>query len=323
MRIVIFGLGSIGRRHARILSEGFDCQVIAFRSGIKNQGNDLGIKEIYSWQELEALKPEIAFITNPTFLHIQTALECVKRGMHLFIEKPLADTTRDIDELKKICARSKLTCYTAYGLRFHPVIKKIKELIKKREVLHGRIVCSSYYPDWRKGIDHKKSYSALVSQGGGAILDLSHELDYAQYILGKIDKIDGIAGRLSNVTIDAEDFADMLLTLDTTVRVNLHLDMISRFNERRIVVACKDGYIYGDLLAGTVQYFCGGKKKIFRLSVNRNACLREQTEYFLNNIGNHKIMNNLEESAQLLSKILEFKNASGKNFAYNRRKGRL
>ena len=88
MKVVIFGLGSIGRRQARLLLDNFRHELFAFRSNEGIAPNDLGIKEIYNWEEVEKLNPEVAFITNPTFLHLETALKCAKLGMHLFIEKP-------------------------------------------------------------------------------------------------------------------------------------------------------------------------------------------------------------------------------------------
>jgi len=307
-KVIIFGLGSIGRRHAKILSDDFRCVLFAYRSGKRPGRNDLGIEEVRDWVEVERLKPEVALITNPTALHIRTAIRCALLGMHLFIEKPLSHELKDIDMLESICRRKKLTCYTAYCLRFHPVIKKIRELIKDKDIYHARVICSSYLPDWRPGQDFRKSYSASRNKGGGVLLDLSHELDYIEFLFGEINKIEGICGRASALTRDSEDFADMVLALNSGVRANLHLDIFSRVDERTIKVDFNGGYIKGDLIKGTVDYISHGKKRIFKSKPNRDKYLKEQIKYFFDNIGKKKIMNGLQESRRLLAKILEFKN---------------
>ena len=213
MRIVIFGLGSIGKRQARILRENFSHELYAFRSGEKKSwNNDLGIKEIYAWDELKTLRPDVAFITNPTFLHAQTALACASLGMHLFIEKPLSNSLKGIAAIETICRKKKLTCYVAYGLRFHPVIKALRKLITGKKIQHVRVTCSSYLPSWRKGTSSRNSYSGIKDQGGGALLDLSHEFDYIRYLFGEFKIISGVYGKASHVTVDSEDFADVLIT---------------------------------------------------------------------------------------------------------------
>ena len=86
MKVLLVGMGSIGKRHARILLDRLGHELFAFRSS-ESRLNIPGIVEVCSWQEVDGSKPEVAFITNPTMLHIQTALNCAERGMHLFIEK--------------------------------------------------------------------------------------------------------------------------------------------------------------------------------------------------------------------------------------------
>lgn len=307
-RIIIFGMGSIGRRHAQILRDDPKYKLFAYRSGNSSARNELGLEELHRWADIKRLKPEIAFITNPTNLHVRTAIKCALSGMNLFIEKPLSHNLKGLDLLESICRRNRLTCYTAYCLRFHPVIKKVRELVRGKKIYHARVVCSSYLPEWRPGQDLKNSYSMFNNKGGGVLLDLSHELDYIKYIFGGIKNIEGVHGKKSNVTHDSEDFADMILTLDNGFKTTLHLNIFSRFNERSIKVDFDGGYLTGDLLTGKVEYLFRGKRRIFRLKVDRDEYLKEEIAYFLNNIGNKAIMNNLQESKKLLKKILEFRN---------------
>lgn len=308
MKIIIFGLGSIGRRHAQILLNNFNnYQLFAFRSNSRAEKNNLGIKEVNSWPQVEKLNAQAAFITNPTALHIRTALRCARSGMHIFMEKPLSHSLKNINELERICGKKGLSCYVAYCLRFHPLIIKIRNLLKGKKIYHARISCSSYLPDWRKKSNYRKSYSSLAALGGGVLLDLSHEFDYIEYLFGRIVDTRGAYGRLSDLTVDSEDYADVLLKTDRLIHINLHLNFLSRMSERSIKVDFKDGYISGDLLNSRLDYFYRGSSKTYAFNVKREDFFTAQTRYFFDNLGNPAIMNGISQARQLLNNILEFK----------------
>jgi predicted dehydrogenase len=304
-KVVIFGLGSIGSRHAELLLDKSECELFAFRSSKKAAKNRLGIKELFSWQELRSINPDIALISNPTDQHIKTALKCAALGMHLFIEKPVSHDLKGIAELKKIVQKNKLTVYIAYCLRFHPVIKKARELLLNKKILHVRSACASFLPDWRGG---RETYSSFKSQGGGVLLDISHELDYVSYIFGRIKRIEGEFGRSADVTRDAEDFADIFAVTERAIPSNIHLDYFSRKSERTLKVAFNDGYLSGDLLANSLDFVSDGKKRSFKFRNSRNDYLLEQWDYFIDHIGQRSIMNSLDEASGLLKNILELKN---------------
>ncbi len=308
MNIVIFGLGSIGRRHAGILRKHFSHDLAAFRSRRSGARRPVaGIREIYTWQELEAFRPDAAFITNPTYLHIPTALRCAGLGMHLFIEKPLSHSLEGIARLGRICRRKKLSCYVAYGLRFHSVVQRLRQKIKGKKIAHVRIVCSSYLPDWRQGPQARQAYSGKAKEGGGVLLDLSHEFDYIRYLFGDFKIRSGVFARAGKVSVDAEDFADVLMTASRAPHINMHINYLSRSQERRIVIDHDKGTITADLLRQTLEIREGRRLKIERLKGSRDDYLKKQTRYFFGHIGRPGLMNDWQEAGDTLAKILEFK----------------
>lgn len=304
MKIVVFGLGSIGSRHVEILKNSFDHELLAFRSSPECEKNALGIREVFSWNEVRRFSPDIALISNPTNLHIKTALKCAALGMHLFIEKSLAHNLKGITELKKIAQKNKLTVYVAYCLRFHPVIKKARELIRTKNILHVRVVAASFLPDWRG----REAYSSFKAQGGGVLLDLSHELDYVGHLFGRIKRLNGEFGRRANVTRDSEDYADIIATTERGIPTSILLDYFSRKNERTFKIDFDKGYLMGDLLANSLEYLYAGEKRSFKYKSNRNDYLREQWDYYFAHLGQSDIMNDLNEAEELLKKIVEMKN---------------
>src|SRR5437868_582658 len=136
MKILFFGLGSIGSRHIRILQKKYSHQLFAFRSKKTSIKNELRVKEIYSWEEVEKINPDIAFITNPTALHLDTAALCAELGIKLFIEKPIRSSSKGLNKLQKIVREKNLVTYVAYNLRFHPVLNELKKYFSEHDFLH-------------------------------------------------------------------------------------------------------------------------------------------------------------------------------------------
>ena len=306
MKIIFFGLGSIGSRHAKILVNNFKHELFAYRSGKGVKNNRLKIKEVFTWAEVKKIKPDIAFITNPTFLHIDTAVRCAKLNIKLFIEKPIGHSGKALETLLREVNRKKLVSYVAYVLRFHPVIEYLKNYLKGRKIYHVSIYASSYLPDWRPGKNHLESYSVSKRKGGGVILELSHEFDYIDYLFGGVKGINGVFGKVSDITMDAEDFLDAVIKTESTY-VNLHLDFLSMRKERTIKIDTENESIYADLINSKIEFHRGKNRtlKLFKEGIDESY--KEQIKYFLKNIDNNRMMNNLSEANALFKKIICFK----------------
>lgn len=307
MKIIFFGLGSIGQRHADILLKNYKYELNAFRSGVSDTPNSLGIKELHSWDEVKKLNPDVAFITNPTNLHIATAIKCAEAGCKLFIEKPIGKDLNGLDKLIKIVKQKNLVTYVAYNLRFHPVIIKLKEYTAKFKSLHARVVCTSFLPNWRSNTNYLKSYTANSKMGGGVILDLSHELDYVSYLLGSINKLDGNFSKRNKVTVDAEDYADILVSINSGP-CNIHINFLSQLNQRYVQIDFEGFTIIGNLISPEILEYADYKLKgKLKFDYYRDLPYEQQLKYFFDNIGNPKMMNNLIEAADLYKKIIQFK----------------
>ena len=305
MKILFFGLGSIGQRHASIVQQFYTHELYAFRHSALVNDVNINITNLFNWKEVVKLMPEVCFICNPTSLHIETAIRCSELGAHLFIEKPVGIYNARLIELMSLVAQKRITTYVAYNLRFHPVIDELTSLLRTNSALHARIRSSSYLPNWRPGVNYLESYTALKEQGGGVIHDLSHELDYTTYLFGDISRLRGQHGRRSNLTIDTEDFADFLLIAGATP-VNLHIDFLSHLKQREIVIDFNSFSVVADLINSNISYF--EKEELVdrhEFTITRNYTYERQLEYFFSHI-NHEIMNNIEEASLLTKTISDY-----------------
>ena len=310
LKVVVFGLGSIGRRHARLVTESGEHRILAFRSGSGASGNDLGVRETRDWDDVRLFDPDVAIISNPTSSHVETANRCAGIDCALFIEKPIGSNDTGLDDLLEEVDRRNLVTYVAYNLRHHPVVRYLKEHIPNSGLRHYRSECLSWLPSWRPGTDHVRHYSARKELGGGVILELSHELDLAEYLMGGLSNLRGATGRVSNVTLDAEDYADILFDSSEGAG-SIHLNFFSHLNKRTIEVDYPEFSLSGDLVGNSIVKSEKGIT-VFReeFTVDRDTTYRNQLDYFFQNIENQRMENNLFEAAELFRNILTFQDSS-------------
>ena len=132
-------------------------------------------------------KYDAVFITNPISLHIEYAQKIANSGHNLFIEKPLGNTLKGTNQLLKTIKNKRLTTFVGYQMRFHPAVIKIRDIIKKQD-LGNVVTADTHFGEWLPGMhdyeDYRVTHMARNNQGGGDILALSHEIDYAVWLFG-------------------------------------------------------------------------------------------------------------------------------------------
>lgn len=306
MKIIFFGLGSIGKKHLKLLLKHFDAEIYIFRHR-QSEKNEFGLPEIYDLKEIKKIKPNAAFIATPTDKHIEYALFCAKEGISLFLEKPLSHNGSHVGELLRIVDENNIPTYIAYCLRHHPVIKWLKNYVDNnhKDILHVRVSCTSNLTTWRQG-NHLKHYSAFSARGGDISFELSHEIDYICYLLGIPDSIKSNSARVSDVTVDAKDFADILFRFDD-VYASLHINFYSQRKERKIIIETAAKTIVSDLLTNEIEIIESKKSSKINFEMEPDEIYLHQLQYFFNNLecNNLNMMNNLKEALPIFNTILK------------------
>ena len=127
MKALFIGLGSMGHKHVDILKRNHDCEIYAFRSGSGLAPTPEGVTEITTWAGMNGT-PDVAFITNPSHLHIKTAIKCAEHGANLFIEKPLDTNTHGLDDLCDLVRGNNLSAYVAI-VKKHSQLRKLALIV--------------------------------------------------------------------------------------------------------------------------------------------------------------------------------------------------
>ena len=232
--ILIAGLGSIGRRHlATVRAVLPDARIVVLRRPGQALPADAGPKTALVHDVEAALTAGVdaAIVANPAPFHVATALPLALAGVPLLIEKPLADSPEGLAPLLDACAEKNVPLQVGYCLRFDPSLRAMKDALEAGAI--GRVLSlnaevGQYLPDWRPGTDYRQGVSARAALGGGALLELSHEIDYARWLAGEVTAVAAAIGRLGDLEIDVEDSADLLLTFASGARATVHLDMLQR-----------------------------------------------------------------------------------------------
>ncbi|RMZ49959.1 gfo/Idh/MocA family oxidoreductase, partial [Flavobacteriaceae bacterium PRS1] len=264
MKVVVIGYGSIGKRHVKnLISLGIH-DIILCRK--KAKGNDLGLLEIENVEEIIKINPDFVIVSNPTFLHFQTLEFLIQNQFNILCEKPLLHSPEEWNLLKSLLGHYNGFSKIIFNLRYHPCIIKVKEIIASEElgkINFARFFVGQYLPDWRPDINHLESYSAKKGMGGGVVLDLVHEIDIAEYLLGQPQgKIHSIATKVSDVTEDSNDIAEIIYQTSNNEIVNIHLDYLYRGFARNFLISGKEYNLHCDLLENTIQFTGNQNKQI-------------------------------------------------------------
>ena len=201
----MLGLGSIGHRHAANLVW-LGCDVTTFDPA-GGERAPRGARVVES--ESEALDAATAaVIASPTVLHAEQARRALERGCHVLVEKPLATDGRTAHELVELAAEVGRVLTVAMNLRFHPGPRGLRHLVAAGRIgrpLTAHFSFGYHLPEWRPETDYRTGYSARRELGGGVLLDVIHELDYAAWILGPLTEVDALLETVSDLEVDVED----------------------------------------------------------------------------------------------------------------------
>jgi len=243
MNCLVVGCGSIGTRHASVLEQmGHMVSVVSERHQVWPRFKTVA-------DALSAQKIEYVVISNRTCDHYQTLMELIDLGYSglILVEKPLFDT------IKPLPAMNFNNVFVGYHLRFNPIVQEIFNTAKNRRIHSIQAYVGQYLPEWRPGKDYKKSYSASRIQGGGALRDLSHELDYITWIAGKCQRIAAIGGTFGNLDVDSDDIYCLLMETEQCPAVVLQMNYLDRKLRREIIINLDEFSIKADLAQNTME----------------------------------------------------------------------
>ena len=293
-RVLIVGLGSIGKRHLRLARELLpNADVRVLRHQVCDSVPEHANGCFSSLEDAIAFAPQLAVIASPATFHIDAAQSLARAGVHLLVEKPLSASIDGIQQLLETYREQKTVLLTGYNLRFLPSLQRFRDLLNEDvigRVLSVRCEIGQFLPSWRPDADYRQGVSARRELGGGALLELSHELDYLRWIFGEVEWVKANVSRQSSLEIDVEDTAHLILGFAPAANGRqligaVNMDFVRHDTTRLCTAIGEDGSLRWNGLTGAVEQFEMGAKEwreVCRHQHQRDDSYLAEWQHFLN-----------------------------------------
>lgn len=188
-RVAIIGIGAIGGIHARAIADIHNATFVAGSGLVEETGKkfeeDFGCVYYKEFEQmLDKEKPDVACICTPSGAHLEPALACIERGIHVLCEKPMEIRCDRIDQMITAADKAGVTLGGIFMQRFNPLQKTIHEAASA-----GRFgdlaVINGYVPWWRDDAYYGPGrwQGTLAMDGGGAMMNQAiHVVDMVQWL---------------------------------------------------------------------------------------------------------------------------------------------
>lgn len=288
-RALVVGFGSIGQRHARVLEEiGGDVAVVSRRQ-VDHPRRYSSINA-----GLDAWAPDYVVVASRTMEHAGDLAILARSGFSgtVLMEKPLFGKPAPVP------SNHFAALWVAYNLRFHPVIAEFRRRLLELDAVALFVTCGSYLPNWRPGGDYRKGYSAIKAEGGGVLRDLSHEIDYALWMAGGWTRLTASGGHLSQLEIDSDDVFSLIIESPRIPLVTVSLDYIDTRARRTLTALTRQGTLFADVMAGTVEL---GGQVLVKAEVARDDTYIAQHRAILS--GDGEVLCSLEQGLAVVAAV--------------------
>src|SRR5829696_897160 len=261
MKILIAGLGSIGRRHFRNLIALGEKDILLLRTRKATLPDDELAGYPVETDLNEALKkhrPDAVIVANPTAMHLEVAIPAAEAGCHILLEKPVSHSLERLDFLQKAAEKTGSKILVGFQFRYHPTLNKARELIQSNAL--GKLLTvhahwGEYLPQWHPWEDYRQSYAARADLGGGVIVTLTHPLDYLRYLLGEVDSLWSFNGHVSPLEVEVEDVAEIGLKFANGAVGGVHVNYFQRPPVHRLEMVGTKGTLRWDNADGILYFY--------------------------------------------------------------------
>jgi len=294
MRVGLVGCGVMGRNHARVLSDLKNAQLVGIadpdQSAVGPVARSLDVTAVTDISELLDLGCQALVIAGPTHLHHELALTAINRGVHVLVEKPIASTVDEGQDIVNCARRKGVTLMVGHVERFNPVVQTVKEALEREDILSIAITRVGPFPPRMSHV--------------GVVIDLAvHDIDLIRWFTGS--EIVEVQPQLANAMGNRDDIALLQFRTSSGVLAHINTNWLTPFKARTIQVATRKKYLVADLMTREVtecyDFQRDGSYSIRHLPVGYYEPLRVELTEFLQAIatGNEPPISGEEAVASL------------------------
>ncbi len=277
IRVGVIGVGVMGSNHARVLAGLSGVDLIGVADPDRGQRDlvtrVLGCPAVSDVDALLEFGVDAVTIAAPTHLHHGIALACIRRGIHVLVEKPIASTVEEGRQIIAAARSAGVTLMVGHVERFNPAVQTIKEAVQGEDILSIAITRVGPFPPRMSNV--------------GVVIDLAvHDIDLIRWFTDS--DIVEVQPQLSRAVAEREDIALLQFRTASGVLAHINTNWLTPFKARNVTVATRDKYIMGDLLTRQVTECFGfqpdGSYSMRHLSVGHNEPLRAELLAFVTSV---------------------------------------
>lgn len=236
VKVGVIGVGSLGQHHARIYSRLPQAELIGVydvnSARAEQVAREHGTQAFASMDELAA-RIEAASVVVPTDKHREVAGKLLERKIHLLVEKPIAATTAEAEELVALAQRHGVILQVGHVERFNPVLTFLDRWTSRPRFIEAHRLAP--YPPPRPGLPPRGTEVSVV-------LDLMiHDLEVILYLVQS--KVKDIRAVGVPVLSPSEDIANVRLLFESGCVANVTASRISKDRMRKIRCFFEDAYV--------------------------------------------------------------------------------
>lgn len=274
MRILVIGLGSMGKRRIRNLQKlgyndilGFDIQKTRRDESLKKYK----IEIFDNVHDALLRNPKAIVISTPPDLHLKYAMLAIKNNVDFFME--LNHSSKHVKQIIKKIKYTKILAAPSCTMRYHPVVLELEKLLRKKTI--GKIFQIHHYngqnlKSWHPWENYKKFFVSKKETGGAKEL-VPFELNWIVYLLSSIKSVSSNVEKISDLDVDIDDIYQIHAHFKNGLVGNLIFDVIANPSFRETKLIGNRGVILCDFKKGIIQINTGKKLKIKKINLGKSA----------------------------------------------------
>jgi virulence factor len=240
VRIGVVGVGRMGQRHCRVVSNLRKTQLVGVHDQSVEVGNRVAKQfEVEYFPDLDQLldKVDAVVLATPTPTHYEQAMKCLNRCVHILIEKPITETLEQAEKLVNLAESQKLIVQVGQIERFNPAYMELKNVLDELRPMAITLNRLSPYQGSNKDVD--------------VVLDLMiHDTNLVLDLVGSFpEKISALGLTVYSGTVD---HAIAQLFFKGGPILSMTASRVTEEKVRKIDVTCREAYIECDLLGKSI-----------------------------------------------------------------------
>ncbi len=221
MRYALIGCGRISPNHV-VAAKNNELDMVALCDIDSKQMDDKILKfdldsHIAKYTDyklmLKEQQPELVAIATESGKHAQIALDCIEAGCNIIIEKPIALSLEDADQIIEKAKEKGVKVCACHQNRFNKSIQKIRDAVEKNRF--GKLLYGTAHIRWTRDYEYysRAKWRGTWEQDGGALMNQCiHDIDLLRWMMGDdIQEVVGMTDRLKHDYIEAEDLGIALI----------------------------------------------------------------------------------------------------------------